>query len=145
MIRRIDRRGANKAAHNNVAPMRKRIGALIAVCLACLLPAGPVLAAGLSPPVADCYAHGGQLTKSYTAAELRNGLATMPADIREYSPCYDTLTRALLNLVHGLGGGASSAGGGSFLPVWLIIVLAVLVVGGAGLGVAALRNRERGP
>ncbi len=124
--------------------MPKRLAILTAVGLACLLSVTPAVAAGLSPPVADCYAHGGQLTKSYTAAELRNGLATMPADIREYSPCYDTLQRALLNLVHGLNGGGSSGGGGSFLPVWLIILLALLVLGGAGLGVAALRNRDRG-
>jgi hypothetical protein len=123
--------------------VRKRFAAL-AVCLASLVAATPAAAAGLSPPVADCYAHGGQLTKTYTADQLKNGLATMPADIREYSPCYDTLQRALLNLIHGLNGGGSG-GGGSFLPIWLIVLLAVLVVGGAGFGVVALRSRGQGP
>jgi hypothetical protein len=124
--------------------MRKRRAILTAACLACLAAATPALAAGLAPPVADCYAHGGQLTKSYTAAQLRHGLDTMPADIREYSPCYDTLQRALLNLIHGLNGG-SSGGGGSFLPVWLIVVLALLVLGGAAFGVVAWRNRGQAP
>jgi hypothetical protein len=129
-----------QAAHNNVAPVRKRLAILAAVCLTALAPAMPAVAAGLAPPVADCYAHGGQLTKTYTAAQLKNGLSTMPADIREYSPCYDTLQRALLNLIHGLNGGGTG-GGGSFLPVWLIVVLALLVLGGAGLGIVAVRNR----
>jgi hypothetical protein len=124
--------------------MGKRLAILTAVCLAALVPATPGRAAGLSPPVADCYAHGGQLTKTYTAAQLKNGVATMPADIREYSPCYDTLQRALLNLIHGLNGGGSG-GGGSFLPVWLIVVLALLVLGGAGLSIVALRNRGQSP
>jgi hypothetical protein len=91
--------------------------------------------------VADCYTHGGQLTGSYTAAQLRSGLATMPADIREYSACYDVLQRALLQKIGKLSGGDASGGGGSFLPVWLIVVLAMLVLGGAGFGVVALRNR----
>jgi len=103
----------------------------------------PAHAAGLSAPVADCYAHNGTLTHSYTAAQLRNGLATMPADVKEYSACYDVLQRALLLKIGKLSGGDSSGGGGSFLPAWLIAVLAVLVLAGAGFAAVALRDRRR--
>jgi hypothetical protein len=111
--------------------------------LLALAPALPARATGLSPPVADCYAHNGTLTHSYTAAQLRNGLATMPADVKEYSVCYDVLQRALLQKIGRLSGGDASGGGGSFLPAWLIAVLAVLVVAGAGFGAVALRDRRR--
>ena len=109
-----------------------------------LLVASPSWAAGLSPPVADCNLHGGRLTKSYTAAQLKNGLATMPVDIREYSGCYDVLQQALLAQIHGLNG-VGSAGGGSFLPVWMIVVLGLLGVGAGGFGIVAWRNRGSSP
>jgi hypothetical protein len=100
-------------------------------------------AAGLAAPVADCYAHNGTLTHSYTVAQLRTGLATMPADVKEYSVCYDVLQRALLQKIGKLSGGDTSGGGGSFLPAWLIAVLALLIVAGAGFGAVALRERRR--
>lgn len=108
-----------------------------------LIPAAPASAAGLSPPVADCQLHG-RLTGNYSAAELRSALAGMPAYIREYSDCANILQQALLQKIGRLNGGGSS-GGGSFLPTWLIVVLAILVLAGAGFGIAALRNRGRGP
>jgi hypothetical protein len=94
--------------------------------------------------VADCNTNG-RLTHSYSAAQLRNALATMPADIREYSPCYDVIQRALLQKIGKLSPGGSSGSGGSFLPTWLIVVIVVLVLGGAGFGAVALRNRGQGP
>jgi hypothetical protein len=93
--------------------------------------------------VADCQLHG-RLTQSYSAAELRSALAGMPAYIREYSGCANVLQQALLAKIGKLNGGDSS-GGGSFLPTWLIVVLAVLVLGGVGFGVVAIRNRGREP
>lgn len=132
-----------QAAHNNVARMRKRLVILVLGGLSGLLLAPPAWAAGLSPPVADCNTNG-HLTKSYTEAQLSNGLATMPVEVREYSACYDVLRQALLNEIHGLNGGGSG-GGGSFLPVWLIVVLALLVLGGAGFGAVAWRNRGKPP
>lgn len=132
-----------QAAHNNVAPMRKRLLILVLGGLAVLLTASPAWAAGLSPPVADCYANG-HLTKSYSEGQLKTGLATMPIYIREYSGCYDVLQQALLKEIHGLNGGGSG-GGGSFLPVWLIVVLALLAVGAGGFGIMAWRNRSSGP
>jgi hypothetical protein len=123
--------------------MRRWLTALTTLGLAGTL-AAPALAAGLAPPVADCSLHG-SLTHGYTAAQLQAGLATMPVETREYTDCYNILQRALLQKIGKLGGGESSGGGGSFLPVWLIAVLAVVVLGGAGLGVVALRNRSHTP
>jgi hypothetical protein len=120
--------------------MRK---ALVVLGLSWLLGAGlaaAASAAGLSPPVADCYAHQ-RLTGAYTAAQLKNGLATMPADVKEYSNCYGILEQALLSKLGKLKDGGSAGGGGSFLPVWLIAVLAALVVAGVGLGAMAWRNQ----
>jgi hypothetical protein len=131
-----------QAADNNVAPVRKRFAVLASVCLLGLLVAGPAAGAGLTPPVADCYSHG-RLTQSYSVSELRHALATMPADVKEYSVCYDIIQGALLKKIGTLHGAGSSGSGGSFLPVWLIVVLAVLVAGGTGFGALALRERGR--
>lgn len=118
------------------------------VILSAVLAAGalaaPAGASGLSPPVADCYANG-RLTHHYTAAQLRHALATMPADIQEYSPCPNVIRQALLDEIGALHDGGSGGGGGSFLPTWLIVVLVVLVLGGAGFGAVALRNRGQEP
>lgn len=124
--------------------MRKPLLLLTLGCLGVLLFAAPAGAAGLSPPVADCYANG-HLTHSYTAGQLRTGLATMPVDVREYSPCYDVLQRALLLKIGRLGAAGSGGGGGSFLPIWLIVLLGVLLLGGAAFGAVAVRNRARTP
>lgn len=121
--------------------MRKVLALLlVSLGLGCWL-AGTGAAAGLSPPVADCNAHG-QLTHSYSAAELRGALATMPADVNEYTNCHDVIQRALLAKLGKLGGSGGSGGGGSFLPTWLLVVLVLLVLAGAGLGAVALRNRQ---
>lgn len=122
---------------------------LLIIALVCVLGAlgratlpPPAAAAGLSPPVADCETHG-RLTQTYTAAELRQALATMPADVAEYTNCPDVIRRALLGEVGGLKGGGSGGGGGSFLPAWVVAVLAVLVVTAAGSAAVAMRNRRR--
>jgi hypothetical protein len=102
-------------------------------------------AAGLSAPVQDCNAHG-PLTGHYTVAQLRSALATMPADVKEYTNCGDVIQRALLAQLAGLKGRGGSGGGGeSFLPTPLIVVLALLVVGGTGFGVYAWRRRGSDP
>lgn len=100
-------------------------------------------AAGFSAPVADCNAHA-QLTRHYSVAELRSALAAMPVDVKEYTNCGDVIQRALLADLGRLPGGGSGSGGGSFLPTWLIVVLALLVVGGAGFGVYSWRQRGSG-
>lgn len=103
---------------------------------------GTAAAAGLSPPVADCQAHG-RLTKHYSAAELRQALATMPADVAQYSNCPDVINRALLSDLGTLSGGGPGGSGGSFLPGWAIAVLVAAVLIGAAGGAVALRNRRR--
>lgn len=109
------------------------------------LEARPAIGAGLAPAVADCNANT-RLTHHYTVKQLEHALATMPAEIAEYSNCHDVIQHQLLLQLGELhGGGGSGGGGGSFLPVWLIVVLAILVAGAAGFGALAIRNRRRGP
>lgn len=123
--------------------MRKCFAVLSLVGLGYLFSATPSLAAGLSGPVVDCQKGGGQLTQRWSASQLRQALATMPADIREYSDCYDVIQQALLAKIGKLKGGGTSGGGGSLLPVWLLVVLIVLVLGAVGFGIAAFRGRGR--
>jgi hypothetical protein len=54
----------------------------------------PSSPAAASRAVADCTAHG-RLTRGYSAAELRDALATMPADIKKYTNCGEVIQRAL--------------------------------------------------
>jgi hypothetical protein len=106
--------------------------------------AGPALAAQ-SPVVTDCNVHGA-LTHHYTADQLRNALNTMPPTVKEYTNCYDLINTALLAQVgSGSGGSAGKSSGGSFLPVWLIIVLAVLIIGGGGYAFLAFRRQGPAP
>lgn len=116
------------------------MGALSAVPAGVL--AQPAAAAGLSPPVADCQVHA-KLTRSYPLSELRKALSGIPADSGEYSDCYDVIQQAIqadLALLHPRNDGSGS-GGGSFLPVWLIVLLALLVLGGAAFTAFAWRRR----
>jgi hypothetical protein len=126
--------------------MRNWVAVLVVLCalatLGCAL-AGPASAAGLSPPVYDCYTHSGQLTHSYSVAELQHALATMPVEIHEYTSCHDVIQRALLAKLGKLKKNGSGGGGGSFLPTWLLVVLIVVVVGGVAFGALAVRNRGR--
>jgi hypothetical protein len=122
--------------------MRKLVALTALLGAVGCLTAGSATAAGLSPPVADCDTHG-YLKRSYSAAELRNALATMPADVSEYTNCHDVIQRALLAKLGKLAD-AGGSGGGSFLPTWLLVVLILLLLGGAGLGAVALRNRRTG-
>lgn len=122
---------------------------LLMITLACALSSlcagvlpGPAGAAGLSPPVADCSAHG-RLTHHYPASELRSALASMPADIAEYTNCPDVIRSALLAQIGSIGGNGNGGGGSSFLPGWAIAVLVVVVLGAAGIGALAVRNRRR--
>lgn len=121
----------------------------VTVALACALGAlsgvavpSPAAAAGLAPPVADCSLHG-RLTRHYSVSALRKAIATMPADVAEYSNCPEVLNRALLAHLQSLKGGGPSGGGGSFLPTWVIAILVVLLLTGGGTGALALRNRRR--
>jgi hypothetical protein len=98
-------------------------------------------------PIAECNATG-TLTHHYSAAVLQHALATMPADIKEYTDCYDVIQRALLAQVSGRHAGGSNrdsgGSGGTFLPTPVIVVIVVLAVAAASFGFLALRRRGGG-
>lgn len=124
---------------------RKPLLTLLALAaLAVAVPASASAAGKLPQAVADCNAHA-RLTSHYTAAQLRSALNSMPADIKEYTNCYDVIQKALLAQIGSIGGngGDSGGGGSSFLPTPLLIVLIVLVVAAIGFGIVALRQRAR--
>jgi hypothetical protein len=118
------------------------LAAAAAVLVVALLAAAPA-SARLSKVVADCNTHT-RLTHTYTAAQLRTALNTMPADVKEYTNCYDVIQRALLAQIGGIkaDGGGGGGGGSSFLPTPLLIVLGVLVVGAGAFAVLARRRRS---
>ncbi len=113
---------------------------LVALAATALAPSS-ALAATTSQVVADCNAHG-RLVQHYSEATLRNALATLPADVAEYTDCPDVIRRQLLAQVSGQPSGSGSAGssGGSFLPTWVIVLLIIVILGGAGATVAARRR-----
>lgn len=115
--------------------------ALIATCLACLLAAGSAQAE--SPVTADCYAHN-KLTHHYSVSQLRAALATMPADIKEYTDCYqaeeDQLLQDLGKHVPGTGSGSRASSGGSFISTPLLVILILVVLVGGGLAYVASRR-----
>jgi hypothetical protein len=127
--------------------MSRRTLALILACAAAagaaLLPASAPAASRLTAAVGDCNAHA-RLTGHYTAAQLRTALNTMPADIKEYTDCYDVIQKQLLAQIGSIGGGGGDGGGGgsSFLPTPLLVVLGVLIVGAAAFGIVAVRRRS---
>jgi hypothetical protein len=116
--------------------------ALAATWLALTAPGAA--AAGLSAPVADCNAHG-TLTQTYSVSQLRSALATMPADIAEYTDCHDVIENQLLGLLGGLHGGGPGAGGGAFIPAPVAAMLILLGLIGSGYAGLAVRQRRGGP
>jgi hypothetical protein len=130
--------------------MRRRNRAIAVVCGLTVLVTGAVAvpmatAAGGNPIINDCEANG-QLTHTFTLAELRHALAVMPASVKQYTNCYDVIQQALIQArkTGTAGPGSSSGSGGSFLPTPVIIVIVVLLVGAAGFGAMALVRRRRG-
>jgi len=116
--------------------------AVVAASLGVLLSAVPAGAAQ-SQVIIDCNAHG-KLTRTYSVGQLRNALATMPADVKEYTGCYDVIQQALLTTLSGAkgsGAGGSGGSGASTFPTWLIVVLVLLGLAGVTLGAVALRRR----
>jgi hypothetical protein len=120
----------------------RRCVALAVVFLAAIAPSA---AAKLNPAVDDCAKHSA-LTSSYTVLQLQNALSTMPADVKEYTNCYDLIQAQLFNQLGGKdGGGSASGSGGSFLPTPVIIVLVLLALGAATFGAIAWRRRSEPP
>ena len=121
---------------------RTAVLGLVAAVLA-LTTAGPAVASG-SAATADCAAHG-HLTRSYSSAQLSSALATMPADLQEYTNCYAVIRQALLAQVpaarhHDAASGGSS--NGAFLSTPVIVAIVVLAVGGASAAGIAVRRRD---
>jgi hypothetical protein len=105
----------------------------------------PAMAASQSRAVSDCNAHG-RLTQTYTPQQLQTALSTMPADIKEYTNCYDVIQRALVAKLggHHASGSADSSSSGSFLPTPVIVVLVLLALAAATFGGLALSRRSGG-
>ncbi len=129
--------------------MRRRLVLLaLPAALALCTSQGAAALGAQTEVVADCNSHGG-LTRHYSNAELRSALSTMPADVKEYTNCFDVIQRALLAGLgassHGAGGGRSDQGsGGSFLPTPLLVALALLALAAVGFVVVAARRRAGG-
>lgn len=116
---------------------------ILAAIFCALAFAVPANAAPASGPTADCNVHQ-QLTGHYTVSQLRNALTTMPAEIKEYTDCYDVIQRQLLTQLGkptGTGTNASSTSGSSFLPTPVIVVLVLLILVAVTFGAVALRKR----
>jgi predicted PurR-regulated permease PerM len=128
--------------------MTRRLVTSLAIVCALLALAPTVVAAtsGGTPQqaIADCNANQA-LTKQYSAATLRQALATMPAAIREYSNCYDVIEKQLLAQLGSSstgGGTTTSSSSGSVLPTWLIIVIVILALAALTFGALAIRRRR---
>jgi hypothetical protein len=86
--------------------LRLRIATALALLLALLaMPALAHASKGGDAVQKDC--SDGSLTSKYSQKDYADALATMPADLDEYSDCRDQIRRAQL------GGGSSSSGGSS--------------------------------
>jgi hypothetical protein len=86
--------------------LRPRIATALALLLACLaMPALAQASKAAEQIQKDCT--DGTLSGHYSQKDLADALATLPADVDEYSDCRDQIRRAQL------GGGSSSSGGGS--------------------------------
>ena len=88
---------------------------LILLTLLALAAVGAGAAPALAAPnavLSDCNTNGA-LTHHYSRADLQAALNVMPADVKEYTNCYDVISRALLASAGGTshGRGASGTGG----------------------------------
>jgi hypothetical protein len=97
-----------------------------------------------APVIADCQAHL-RLTHHYTIPQLKNALATLPADVAEYTNCQQVIESALTHPGGpGSNNGAGSGSGSSFLPTPVLVVLVLLVLAAVTFGALWVRRR-RGP
>jgi hypothetical protein len=122
--------------------IRRRL--LLASIATVLISASPASAGIGAPVIADCQAHL-HLTHHYTVSQLKNALATLPADTAEYTNCQQVIESALTHPDGpGANNGAGSGSGSSFLPTPVLIVLVLLVLAAATFGALSIRRR-RGP
>jgi hypothetical protein len=83
----------------------------------------------------------GHLSGAYTVGELQQALSAMPAAVSEYTSCPDVVQTAIVNTQHHRGADTPGRSAGSFLPLAVVAVLAVLVASAGTLGIMALRRR----
>ncbi len=122
----------------------RRLIALICALglLAGAVAAAPALGAG-NPILTECKT--GKLSHPYTVGQLRHALNVMPADLKQYSSCFDVVQQALVSARrnHGtLPAPKGQGGGGSFLPTPVIIILVVLILAAVTFGALAVRRRR---
>jgi hypothetical protein len=124
----------------------RRLTAL--VCALCVLAvaavATPALGAG-NPILTECKT--GKLSHPYTVSQLRHALNVMPADLKQYSSCFDVVQQALVTARrnHGtLPAPKNQGSGGSFLPTPVIIILVILILAAVTFGALAVRRRRAG-
>lgn len=128
--------------------MTRRAITVLALCCAVSVgvPALAVAASGgtASQAITDCNDHG-QLTQQYSSAVLRQALAEMPADVKEYTDCFDKIESQLFKQLGttsaGTTGTTTSGSGSSFLPTWLLVVIVLLALAAITFGALALRRR----
>jgi hypothetical protein len=119
---------------------------IIALCTT-LAVVGPSVAVAASSSaasvIADCQAHN-KLTGSYTTRTLEHALATLPADVAEYTDCHDVIQSQLLQQLRGndQGAGSGAGSGGSFLPTPVIVILVILALGAVTFGALEIRRRH---
>jgi hypothetical protein len=119
---------------------------LLAVACAIALPVlatapGAQAASPVGAILKECTS--GQLSHSYTLAQLRKALAQMSASEKQYTSCVDVITQGILTVKAGKTTGPKG-GGGSFLPTPVIIILVVLILAGVTFGALAIRQRRAG-
>jgi hypothetical protein len=128
--------------------MRRLVTSLTIVC-AVFAVAAAMAAAQSSDTwqqaISDCNDHG-TLFGHYSDATLRLALANMPADVREYTDCYDVIEKQLFaqlgTSASGGSGTTSSNSGGSVFPTWLVVVIVVLALAALTFGALAVRRRR---
>jgi hypothetical protein len=122
-----------------------------AVVLAlCALPAGAAATSAKLSPIADCKAHNGTLTQTYTLAQLEKALKQLSPSETEYTICNATISNAInadlgtkVKVINPPGSG--SGGGGSGTVILIVVIIVVILVGGGGALWAYRRNRAAGP
>lgn len=95
-------------------------------------------------PVADCQAHNGTLTRSYTLKQLEAALKRISPSVREYTTCNAAISDAInakLDTEPINPPGSGSGGGGSGTLILIIVIVLVIVVGGGGAYWAYRRNQ----